>query len=108
RNDIEQGGAGRDKAADADLAVADNTVDRRMHDGVVEIDLSEVACGPCLRHSSYSSFALAGEDGDPLPLGLPRCRRCGDDRPSFRQRRVAFIDLCLADGIGADEFAATV
>ena len=38
RNDVKQGCARRDEPADADLAVADNAVDRRMDDGVVEID----------------------------------------------------------------------
>ncbi len=76
RDDIEQGGAWRDQPADADLAVADNAVDWRTHHGVVEIDLSEIARGLCVRHGGNGSFALGGKDGDALLLSLDRCRCC--------------------------------
>ena len=92
---------GATEPADADLAVADDAVDRCMHHGVVEIDLGEIACGLCLRHGSNGGFALTGKDGDALPLGLYCCRRRRHARLGSRQRRIAFIDLGLADGVGS-------
>ena len=108
RNDIEQGGARRDKPADADLAIADDAADRRTYHGVVEIDLGEIARGLCLRHGGNGSFALSGKDGDALLLGLHRCRCRRHARFGSRSRRIAFIDLGLADGAAADKFAAAV
>ena len=108
RNDIEQGGARRDQPADADLAVADHAVDRCTHDGVVEIDLSEVACGQCLGHRGNGGFALGHQNGDALLLGIDRSRGGRQARLRLRSRRVAFIDLLLPHGAAAKELPAAV
>ena len=108
RNDVEQGGARRDEPADADLAVADDAADGRTHHGAVEIDLGEIACGPCLRDGGNGGFALGGENGDALLLCLHRCRRGRHARLGSRPRSVAFIDLGLAHGAAANKLAAAV
>src|SRR6202008_1959621 len=75
RNDIEQGDAGRNQSADADLAVANNAAYRRTHHGAAEIDWGKVSGGLGLRHGGTRRFALSGKDGDALLLSLYRCRR---------------------------------
>jgi hypothetical protein len=55
-----------------------------VHDAIVEIDLREVARGPPLRHRGHCRFALTGEYGNALLLGLRRGGRCGSSRFGFR------------------------
>ncbi len=45
-----------------------------MNHSVVEINLGEIACGLCLRHSSNGSSALTCENSDALSLGFYRRR----------------------------------
>ena len=65
-------------------------------------------CGLRLRDGGNGGFALGGKNGDALLLCLHRCRRRRHARLGSRSRRVAFIDLGLADGVAADKFAAAV
>lgn len=108
RNDIEQGRARRDKAAKADLAIADHAVDGRTYDGVVEIDLGKIARGLCLLHGGNGSFALTGKNCDALLLGVHGCGRRRNACLSSRERGVGFIERGLTDGIGADQLAAAI
>jgi hypothetical protein len=73
RDDIEQGGSGRDKPTDADLAIAHNAADRRTHHSIIEIDSGEITRGPRLCDASNRGLSLGGKDSDTLLLGFYRC-----------------------------------
>lgn len=107
RNDFEQRSARCDKPADADLAIADNAVDRCTYHRAGEIDLGEIEQGLRLGDGGNGSFALSGKDGDAFLLHVHRCRRRYACIRS-RSRRVAFIDFGLADEAAAEKFATAV
>nr|WP_244439419.1 hypothetical protein [Azospirillum baldaniorum] len=78
------------------------------HHGALEIDPGEVARGFGLRHGGDGRVALRGKDGEALLLGLDRRRGGRYARLRFQARRVAFIQVGLADGVAADQLTAAV
>ena len=108
RNDIEQGGARRHQPADANLAIADDAVDRRTYHCAVEVDLSEIRAARACATAATAASRWASRTAIRCCCASTCCRCRRHARLGPRARGIAFIDLGLADGAGADKFAAAV